>query len=89
VVALDFEFVPANLIFNAGERVRVTLTNKGAVDHDWVLSDSAGREIAKLLAPSGQSAALTFNVPAPGIYNIVCDLGDHTQQGMVGRATVR
>ncbi len=89
VAALDFEFQPANLIFNAGERLRITLINKGTVDHDWVLSNATGREVAKVLASVGQSASVTFNVPAAGIYDIACDIGDHAQLGMTGRATVR
>ena len=89
VSATEFQFEPSNLIFVAGERVRLTLTNNGSVTHDWVLLDGSGQPWVKITAAPGASAFQTFTVPPPGIYNIQCDIGDHAQQGMTGKATVR
>ncbi len=89
VVATDFLFDPNSVIFNAGERVRLTLTNNGSVDHAWVLSDLGGREIVRVLAHPGQSASLVFDVPPAGIYTITSELGERAAQGMAGTATVR
>ena len=89
VSATEFQFEPSNLIFIAGERVRLTLANNGSVTHDWVLLDGSGQPWVKITAAPGASAFQTFTVPPPGIYNIQCDIGDHAQQGMTGKATVR
>ncbi|MCA1553807.1 MAG: hypothetical protein LC737_05470, partial [Chloroflexi bacterium] len=64
-------------------------TNKGAVDHDWVLLGATGSPIAKVTAPVGQSSTTLFTAPAAGLYEIICDIANHEQLGMTGRATVR
>jgi plastocyanin len=90
VEGTEFKFTPADQTFKAGEKVRVTLQNKGAVVHTWILQDSAGKEIVKLKADVGKSDSKEFTVPTtPGTYQIVCDEAGHKESGMVGKATVQ
>lgn len=77
------------MLAQAGTRVRLTLSNQGALMHTWVLKDSAGDTLEKVTMAAGQSALLVFNAPAAGVYTFVCDISNHAQLGMTGILTVR
>ncbi len=86
----EFKFAPADQTFKAGEKIKVTLTNKGNVVHTWVLLGSDGKtELVKLKADPGKTDSKEFNAPAAGTYQIVCDEAGHKESGMVGKATVQ
>jgi uncharacterized cupredoxin-like copper-binding protein len=90
VDATDFKFTPGDQTFKAGETVKVTVTNKGAVDHTWVLTDSSGKELFKLEIAQGKTASKDLTVPTtPGAYIIVCDIAGHKEAGMTAKATVQ
>lgn len=89
VTATDFKFDPADQTFKPGEKLRVTMTDKGAVDHTWVLTDNAGAELVKLEVKVGQTASKDFTAPAAGTYKIICDIAGHKEAGMTGNATVK
>lgn len=90
ITATDFKYNPADLTFKAGEKVKLNLTDKGAVDHTWVLTDSSGKELVKIEAKVGQTASQEFTAPTtPGTYPIVCDIPGHKEAGMTGKATVQ
>src|SRR5207302_8682215 len=89
VTATDFKFDPGDQTFKPGEKVKVTMTNKGAVDHTWVLTDAAGTELTKLEVKVGATASKDFTAPAAGAYNIICDIAGHKEAGMQAKATVK
>ena len=90
VTATDFKFDPADLTFKAGAKVKLTLANKGAVEHTWILKSPDGQELSpKLTANVGQTKSIEFTAPAAGSYQIVCDVAGHKEQGMVGKATTQ
>ncbi len=91
VEATDFKFTPGDQTFKAGEQIKVTMINKGALDHTWVLADSSGKELLpKLEVKVGQTGSTTFTVPsAPGAYTIICDIAGHKEAGMAAKATVQ
>ena len=90
VTATDFKFDPGDQTFKAGEKIRITMTDKGAVDHTWVLTDSSGTELTKLEVKVGQTASVDFTAPTtPGTYNIICDIAGHKEAGMSAKATVQ
>ncbi len=90
VDATDFKFTPADQTFKAGESVKVTVTNKGAVDHTWVLTDSTGKELFKMTIPQGKTVSQDLTVPStPGSYTIICDIAGHKEAGMTAKATVQ
>lgn len=89
ITAREFSFEPNGGFVSSGARVRINLSNQGTVTHAWVLKDSNGNTLARVSAAPGQLAPLDFTAPAPGVYNFVCDISDHAQQGMKGLLTVR
>ena len=89
VTATDFKYDPADQTFKPGEKLKVTMTNKGAVDHTWVLTDASGAELTKLEVKVGATASKEFTAPAAGTYNIVCDIAGHKEAGMQAKATVK
>lgn len=89
VNATDFKYDPADQTFKPGEKLKVTMTNKGAVDHTWVLTNAAGAELTKLEVKVGATASKEFVAPAAGAYNIVCDIAGHKEAGMQAKATVK
>ncbi len=90
VTATDFKFDPTELSLTAGERIRLTLVNKGAVEHTWLLANSLTNAlVVKIEAPAGQTVSKEFTAPGVGNYNFVCDVPGHAELGMSGRAIVR
>ncbi|MCA1553809.1 MAG: cupredoxin domain-containing protein, partial [Chloroflexi bacterium] len=89
VTATDFKFDPGDQTFKAGEKVTVSMSNKGAVDHTWVLTDSSNKELFKLEVKVGATGSGSFTAPAAGAYNIICDIAGHKEAGMQNKATVQ
>jgi plastocyanin len=90
VTATDFKYDPGDQTFKPGEKLRVTMTDKGAVDHTWVLLDASGAELTKLEVKVGATASKDFTAPAtPGTYSIICDIAGHKEAGMQAKATVK
>jgi uncharacterized cupredoxin-like copper-binding protein len=88
--ASDFKFDPNSATVKAGSPVKVTVANKGAVDHTWVLLDKDGKtELTKLEIKIGQTASKDFTAPAAGSYTFICDVPGHKESGMTGTFTVQ
>jgi plastocyanin len=90
LTATDFKYTPADQAFKPGEKLKVTMTDNGAVDHTWVLLDTAGKELVKLEVKVGSTGSKEFTAPAtPGTYQIICEIAGHKEAGMTGTATVK
>ena len=63
MTATDFKFDPADQSFKPGEKIKITMTDKGAVDHTWVLQDANGAELVKLEVKVGATASKEFRLP--------------------------
>jgi uncharacterized cupredoxin-like copper-binding protein len=99
----EFSFLPNTFTVPAGEDVTITVTNAGAVAHDFMIM-KLGYELGshtpgKDLDPSvywrqeqleaGEVAQSTFTAPSqPGEYLIVCGVAGHLEAGMVGKLIV-
>src|SRR4051812_18375780 len=68
----------------AGAKVTVTLTNTGAIQHDFTLPAAN----FKLVADPGKSATGSFTLDKPGTYNYLCSIPGHEMAGMKGTLTV-
>jgi plastocyanin len=92
VRAVDLSFEPAEATLRAGE-VTVTLTNAGTLEHNFVLTDAAGKdlfgipEISSFLR-TGQSAVRAVRLAA-GTYPYYCHYQSHYQLGMKGVLVVK
>lgn len=93
----DFHFEPTTWTVKAGEEVKLTLKNEGAVEHDWVLVGSpvtppAGEDIDVLfsaVAGAGETKEFTFTAPTtPGEYQVICNIAGHLEAGMEGKLVV-
>ena len=93
----DFHFEPTSWTVPAGQEVKLTLKNEGAVEHDWVLVstpvDAATTADAQVLfeakAGPGETKDFTFTAPAtPGEYQVICNIAGHLEAGMEGKLVV-
>lgn len=97
--ATDFAFDPDFYEVPTGETISVSLSNLGAVEHNWVIV-TAGNEITssvdvdeslfyfELNAQAGESIGTTFTAPAPGTYQVICSISGHIEAGMVAELEV-
>jgi uncharacterized cupredoxin-like copper-binding protein len=97
----DFAFKPNTFKIPAGKEITVTVTNKGANVHEFVIM-KAGTEVSQPFDDNdepniyweiddvqpGTSKTGTFTAPAAGTYQIVCGQPKHIEMGMVGTLTV-
>ena len=95
--ATDFHFEPSSWTVKAGEEVTLSITNNGAVDHDWVLlgsmitapADGEKDVIFEAEVAPGQTEEVTFTAPAtPGEYQVICEIAGHLEAGMEGKLVV-
>ena len=99
VEARDVAFEPTALSVPAGAAVTVNLTNKGMLQHDWVVvpatidpatatvADAANQADSGMVT-GGQNTTVTFTAPAAGDYHFLCTVPGHAAAGMVGTFTV-
>lgn len=85
VTASDFKYDPNSFTVKAGQKTKVTMTNKGAVDHTWVVNDSSGAPVFKMVVPVGKTLSGEFTLPTAGTYTLLCDVAGHKEAGMQGK----
>ncbi|MCC7355741.1 MAG: cupredoxin domain-containing protein [Anaerolineae bacterium] len=86
VLAKDIKFEPTEWKVKTGAEVTVTLKNEGALEHDWVVKLPSGEKMAH--TKPGESEAVKFTAPAPGTYEVMCNILGHKEAGMVGKLIV-
>jgi plastocyanin len=82
---IDIDFVPTELTIPANTDVTITLPNKGAAIHNFVIEELG---IKSPDAQGGQTVSVTINAPA-GTYSYICTQPGHKEAGMVGTLTVQ
>ena len=86
----EFKFTPSDVTVKAGEKIKLTITNKGTVDHTWVLMAADGKtEVTRIDVKVAGTASKEFTAPAAGTYTIVCDIAGHKEAGMIGKLIVQ
>jgi plastocyanin len=86
VTATEFKFDPATINAAPGQTINLTFTNKGSIQHTWVLPAAN----VKFTVDAGKSDTKTFTAPtAPGTYPIDCDIAGHKEAGMTGQLIVK
>ncbi len=97
----DFAFKPATFTVPAGKEITVSVTNKGANVHEFVIM-KPGTKVDPPFGDKdegniyweiddvqpGQTKTDKFTAPGPGTYQIVCGQPRHIEMGMVGTLTV-
>ena len=90
ISATDFKYDPGTVTVKAGAKVKITMANKGALEHTLIVKDASGKDLSpKLSVPYGQTKNLEFTAPAAGAYELVCDIAGHKEQGMLGKLIVQ
>jgi len=84
VKAVELAFEPKEFTIPAGTDVVVTIENKGALQHDFVIDEL---EVKSDLLDGGSSGTVTINAE-PGTYEFYCSVPGHKEAGMVGTLTV-
>ena len=98
---VEFTFTPAEYTIPAGEEITLTLTNNGAVEHEFVImkfgqavsvpfgDDDEGNIYWEAEALPGETKTVTFTAPSDlGEYQIICGTAGHVENGMLGKMTV-
>ncbi|TAK20785.1 MAG: nitrite reductase, copper-containing [Chloroflexota bacterium] len=81
VTATEFKFAPPEITIGGTGDLNITLINKGAIEHDFIVEGIDG----KILAPAGQTVKGTFKLAKAGIYTYVCSIPGHKEAGMKGQ----
>lgn len=85
--AKEFLYEPKEATAQPGP-VRFVVRNVGAIEHNFVLEDPAGKKVAEIaVIEPGTTAQVTATV-SPGAYTIACTLPGHRQAGMVAALKV-
>lgn len=85
VNAIDINFDPKELTIPANTDVKVTVTNKGVLQHDFTIDEL---KVATKLLNGGQSETVTINAKA-GTYQYYCSVPGHKEAGMVGKLVAK
>ncbi|AHM58576.1 hypothetical protein D770_01510 [Flammeovirgaceae bacterium 311] len=89
VVAQNLQFSPKELQVKAGQRIQVTLVNRGDVDYSLKFELPDGEQELRTPVPPGRRAGLVFTAPEkPGTYSFFSPLQNHRGRGMVGTLVV-
>ncbi len=84
--ASEFKFVPNEIRVKKGETVKITMKNTGRMQHNWMVEGLGGSSIDTTSA--GQTGAITITPSQKGTFTTYCSVGNHRQQGMVGKLIV-
>ena len=85
ISATEFKFDPATINAAPGQTINLTVTNKGAIEHNFVLPQAN----VKFTTDPGKTSTKTFTAPAAGTYVIDCDIPGHKEAGMVAQLVVK
>lgn len=98
---VEFMFSPSEYTVPAGQEITLTLTNTGAVEHEFVImkfgqavsvpfgDDDEGNIYWEAEAAPGETKTVTFTAPSDlGEYQIICGTAGHVENGMLGKMIV-
>ena len=90
VSATEFAFTPNKFEGKVGEKLTFKVTNKGTVEHNFViLSPDGSEELTKMTTQPGETKSLEFTPTAAVTYQIDCNIAGHKEAGMVGELIVK
>lgn len=81
----DFDFGPNEWTFKKGEQIRFVLTNEGAAIHEMKIR---GVSAASQDIYPGRTDEVRVTFKKTGKFQVVCDVADHRQRGMIGTIRV-
>jgi PQQ system protein len=84
---VEFRLEPANLSIAEPGVVEFVVSNDGGTVHALEVEGATGEFETEEIQP-GEQARLKADVSEPGTYKLYCPVGNHEQQGMVGKLVV-
>ena len=88
LIASEFRFDPREATAAPGE-ITFLVKNQGAIEHNFVLENSARKTVAEIpIIEPGQALEIQAAVQA-GTYTMYCSLPGHRDAGMVATLRVR
>jgi plastocyanin len=85
----EFAFTPNTFNASVGQPIAFRITNKGTVNHTFVILGLDGKEAAKTNVVVGATETLQYTPAAAGTYQIICDLPGHKEANMTATLTVK
>ncbi len=82
--ANEFAFTPKEIKAVVGSTVKITVTNKGTLEHDFTIESLN----VKVAAAVGKTVSGTTGVLAAGTYDFFCSVAGHKEAGMAGKLVV-
>ena len=82
------KFEAATITVKSATPVRLTLTNDGALEHNWVVDNLDGRKVQVDAKPKA-SATGEFTPTASGTYEFYCSVPGHREAGMKGTLVIQ
>jgi plastocyanin len=89
VEATEFAFTPSTFTAQVGEELTFEITNNGTLEHNFVVLDPAGDELARTSIAVGATESVKIVPVEGGAYTIVCDMEGHQEAGMEAALTVQ
>jgi plastocyanin len=102
VITTDFKFEPNTWTVAGGQPVTLTITNRGANEHEWVLlkketaitppfgEKDEDKVFWEIEIEPGATKTATFTVPKEaGTYQVICGTPMHLEQGMKATLVVK
>ena len=90
VSATEFEFKPNKFEAKVGQKVTFKVTNKGTVEHNFVvLSPDGSQELTQMTTQPGETKSLEFTPTEAVTYQIDCNIAGHKEAGMVAELIVK
>ena len=81
----NFEFSMEEILVNKGDTVRITFASSQGF-HDWAIDEF---NAATDQVNPGTTTEVEFVADQVGTFEYYCDVGNHRQQGMVGKLIVK
>ena len=88
VIGDEYSFDPETIILTGGGELEVELANEGALAHNLRVFDGATDIGGTPTFVGGEPRSGTVRLD-PGVYELVCTVGDHAELGMTGKLDVR
>lgn len=89
VEAIEFAFTPNTFTAQVGEELTFEITNNGTLEHNFVVLDPAGSELARTSIAFGATESVNVMPVEGGTYTIVCDIEGHQEAGMEAALNVQ
>lgn len=85
IIGTEFSFLPAEIVVNLGQKVKIIFENKGNAPHNLVIKELG---VKTKIIGSGQTDVVEFTASTPGKFDIICSVSGHKELGMKAELTV-